>query len=253
MENNYQIAAKQLLSNRIKEPKKISLAADLIPQDLEQVHKIQAEMINLREDAVIGWKCLEPLSEDQFIFAPIFAETLQSGEQCPLFSQGDKARVEPEIAFVLGADLPAKDAGYSIADIDEAVKSCHMALELMQNRYIDQPDITFYEKLADGLVNQGLYIGPEIDKEAAYAASEISITFNQESGKQSFQGKHPNMSPPKPLHWFINYMTKRGISFSAGQAFITGSFAGIVEVEMNQATEIEYQGLGKYSVTFIEK
>jgi 2-keto-4-pentenoate hydratase len=48
-------------------------------------------------------------------------------------------------------------------------------------------------------------------------------------------------------------MTKRGVSFSAGQAFITGSFAGIVEVEMNQSTEIEYQGLGKYQVTFIQK
>ncbi|WP_413701074.1 hypothetical protein ACLKMH_04870 [Psychromonas sp. KJ10-10] len=170
MENNYQIAAKQLLGNRIKEPKKICLAPELIPQDLEQVHNIQAEMIKLREDAVIGWKCLEPLSENQFIFAPIFADTLQSGEQCALFSQNEKARVEPEIAFVLGADLPANEAGYSVAEIDDAVKVRHMALELMQSRYNDQPDITFYEKLADGLVNQGLYIGPELDKEVAYAS-----------------------------------------------------------------------------------
>tara|TARA_R110001583_G_scaffold52393_2_gene162799 strand:+ start:9850 stop:10659 length:810 start_codon:yes stop_codon:yes gene_type:complete len=253
MKNTYQAAAEQLLNNRIKEPKKIRLAAELVPQDIEQVHNIQAEMINLREDTVIGWKCLEPLNPEQYILAPIFADTLQSGEQCALFSQNGKARVEPEIAFVLGADLPANEAGYSIAEIDDAVKSCHMALELMQNRYIDQSDITFYEKLADGLVNQGLYIGPEIDKDAAYAASEINITFSQEAGVQSFEGKHPNMSPPKPLYWLINYMAKRGVSFTAGQAFITGSFAGIVEAEMNQTTEIEYQGLGKYQVTFIQK
>ncbi len=47
-------------------------------------------------------------------------------------------------------------------------------------------------------------------------------------------------------------MSKRGISFKAGQAIITGSYAGVVEVEFNSVTNINYVGLGNYQVTFNE-
>ena len=53
-----------------------------------------------------------------------------------------------------------------------------------------------------------------------------------------------------PLYWLINFMSKRGTDFKAGQAIITGSYAGIVEVEFDKQTEIEYVGLGKYNVEF---
>ncbi|PKG38798.1 hydratase [Psychromonas sp. Urea-02u-13] len=252
MNNTDQIAAEQLLNNRIKTPKKLRLATELRPQNSEQALQIQSETIKLRSDEVAGWKCSLPLNEDQLIVAPLFSDTVQSGQQCSLFSENGKARVEPEIAFILGADLPASTNGYSEAEIDAAVDRCHMALELMQDRFSGQSDVSFYEKLADCLVNQGLFIGPEIDKASAYLANEFTITFNQEKNKQRFAGKHPNQLPQKPLHWLINYMSQRGVSFTAGQAIITGSYAGVVEVDFNCLTEIEYEGLGKYQVTFIE-
>ena len=258
MKNAYQIAAKQLLNNRIREPKECRLAAEHRPQNSEQALNIQAQIITLRNDKVGAWKCSLPLNKEQLIVAPIFADTVQSGDQCCLFSEQGKVRIEPEIAFILATDLPARNSAYSETEIDDAVKSCHMALELMQDRFIGQKDVSFYEKLADCLVNQGLFIGPEIDKAQAYLSSQFTINFTQElnsqgASKQRFFGKHPNQLPQKPLHWLINYMTQRGVSFSAGQAIITGSYAGVVEVEFNAATEIEYEGLGKYQVTFIEK
>jgi 2-keto-4-pentenoate hydratase len=253
MKNAYQIAAEQLLNNRIRDPQKIRLATEIRPENSEQALHIQAETIKLSSDKVVGWKCSLPLNEDHLIVAPILDNKAHSEQQCYMFSENGKARIEPEIAFILGIDLPASTVGYSEVEIDKAVKSCHMALELMQDRFSGQSEVSFYEKLADCLVNQGLFIGPEINKSDVYLANEFMITFNQGADKQCFSGRHPNQLPQKPLHWLINYMTVRGVSFTAGQAIITGSYAGVVDVEFNCLTEIEYEGLGKYPITFTEQ
>ncbi len=250
--NNNQQAAVHLLNNRKAGVTITPLSAELSPKDCEQAFQIQEEMIALRSDKVAGWKCLLPFENGNIIAAPIFADTVQSGDSCALFMDAGKARVEPEIAFVLGADLPARAQGYSADEIDAAIKGCHMALELMQARYREYPDTTFFEKLADGMLNQGLFLGPEIDKSKAYTASKLNITFDQQSSKQEMQGSHPNELPYKPVQWMINFMSQRGVSFKAGEAFITGSYKGIVEVDFNQETAISYEGLGEYKVTFKE-
>lgn len=249
-QNKYSKIASQLLKHRIAHKKFTALEPSLQVDSIEEALCVHEQMILQRNDSVGGWKCLLPINEHQLIIAPIFSDSINRGSHCELFADKSLARVEPEIAFFLGKDLIAKADGYSVEEIDSALKSCHMALELMQNRYMENTEISFYEKLADCLVNQGLYIGPEIDKQLAFQASEISINIAQDELKQSFNGKHPNELPQKPLYWLINFMTKRGYSFKAGQAIITGSYAGIVEVDFDKKTEIEYVGLGQYSVQF---
>lgn len=246
-------SAQILLANRQATVKKQRLSIGSRPENSEQALVIQAEMIKQCNDGIKAWKCLLPLNEEQLVVAPIFADTVQSGEDCALFADHQKARIEPEIAFLLGLDLPAKSEGYSELEIDNAIKSCHMALELIEDRFAGEENVSFYEKLADCLANQGLFIGPEIDKQDAYCASNIMINIDQADNKQHFTAKHPNTLPQNPLYWLINFMTKRGIGFTAGQAIITGSYAGVVEVAFNCITHVSYEGLGRYSVIFKEK
>ncbi|WP_019615967.1 hypothetical protein [Psychromonas ossibalaenae] len=243
-------AAAELLKRRAAGTKAPCLNSELQPHCIDDALSVQEQMIKQRNNAVDGWKCLLPIADNQLVVAPIFSQTVQQGDLCRLFADNQTVRIEPEIAFVLGQDLPAQQQDYSEAQIDEAVASCHMALELMQDRFAENSAVTFYEKLADCLVNQGLFIGPQIEKSQAYAASEISIKVTQAGKTQTFSGRHPNQLPQEPLYWLINFMTKRGVCFKAGQAIITGSYAGIVEVEFDRCTEIEYAGLGKYTVEF---
>ena len=128
-----------------------------------------------------------------------------------------------------------------------------MALELIQIRFTEESGAGFYEKLADCLVNQGLFIGPAIERAKAFDASKINITVSQEDNVQTFSGKHPNDCSYSPIYWLINYMTKRGVSFQAGEAIITGSYCGIVEIEFNKRTTVNYEGLGEYQVIFKQK
>ena len=248
-------AAKQLLARRVSGTKAQSLADDIKPNTIEDALAVHQEMIKLRSDAVAGWKCLLPLAEDKIIVAPIFSDTIQQGDQCLLMKDNGKVRLEPEIVFVLNKDLPARTEDYSETEIDDAIGSCHMALELIQSRFADDSTAVFPERLADGLVNQGLFIGPEIDKALAFSASNVQLSIKQtedngDISEQNFEGVHPNPLPQLPVYWVVNFMTKRGTTFKKGEAFTTGSYAGLVEVDFDKKTDINYAGIGSYSVTF---
>ena len=253
MTNFYKQAASELLSRRVAGTKAPRLNEELRPTSIDDALQIQSSMIELRSDKVGGWKCLQPLSEDKFVVAPIFADSVQQGNNCTLLADNNAARIEPEIAFILVKSLPANPEGYSEEQINEAIGPCHMALELMQDRYADESGVEFYEKLADCLVNQGLFIGPEIEREKAFTATKIDIAVTQGEQVQTFSGVHPNSLPQNPIYWLINYMTRRGLNFNAGEAIITGSYCGIVEVEFDKPTTISYDGIGQYQVTFYEK
>jgi len=250
---NFKTAATELLNRRVAGTKAPRVAEEQRPQNIEDALNIQSSMIDIRSDKVGGWKCLLPLAEDKFVVEPIFADTVKQGSKCELFADKGVARIEPEIAFILNKALPANAEGYSEAQINDAIGSCHMALELMQSRFADDSGAEFLERLADGLVNQGLFLGPEIEREKAFNAATIDIRVSQENSVQTFEGKHPNQLAQTPIYWLINYMTRRGVDFQAGEAIITGSYCGIVEVEFNKPTTIEYQGIGEYQVTFTEK
>ena len=47
-------------------------------------------------------------------------------------------------------------------------------------------------------------------------------------------------------------MTRPGVNFQAGEAIITGSFCGVVEVEFDKLTVVNYDGLGEFQVVFNE-
>lgn len=248
--NRIQLAAKEVLARRVAGNKSPRLDETIRPNSIDDALEIQSAMIEQRADAVAGWKCLLPPGDDKVVVAPIFADTIQRGDHCSLMADNDCARIEPEIVFVLAKDLPAQSARYTEAQIDEAVGSVHMGLELIQSRFADDSQPSFYEKLADCLSNQGQYIGPEIDKALAYAAAAFTVRVTQPDLMQEFSGKHPNHLPQNPLYWLFNYMCSRGVSFKAGQLFTTGSYCGVVDVAFDQSTTIRYEGIGAYEVEF---
>ena len=253
MSNVYNQAAQELLSRRVAGKKAPCLSADLRPSNVEDALCIQSAMMELHDDSVAGWKCLQPLAGGKLVVGPIFANGMQQGEHCELYADEGVARIEPEIAFVLSKGLPANSEDYTEAQINDAIGSCHMALELIQARYAADSGAEFPDLLADGLANQGLFIGPEIERDKAFSAASIAIEVTQGDNTQSFAGVHPNDNSVSPIYWLVNYMTRRGVNFQAGEALITGSYCGVVAVEFNQLTQVNYSELGQYKVTFTEK
>ncbi|MBB1299738.1 2-keto-4-pentenoate hydratase [Pseudoalteromonas sp. SR44-8] len=227
--------------------------SDLPPQlaltSTEDSLAVQQLMIALNKGQVFGWKCLLPLDNGAIILAPILKPPQSFAQICTLYTEQNKARIEPEIAFVFAQNMP-KQASYSEAEIDHAVSDTHMALELIQNRFSTAYQANHFAKLADGLSNQGVLLGPKINKQAAYDAAHITIAITQNNRCHSYLGKHPCGLAQTPIYWAVNYLAKCGITLAAGQILITGSYCGVIELDTDVDTEIDYAGLGKYTVKF---
>lgn len=228
------------------------LPEDLRPRDIASALAIQACVTEQLGERTGGWKC--GLNADPpVILAPIHAGAIHAASPCPVWTAAGQVRIEPELAFVLARDLPARAAPYSPEEVDAAVARVHLALEVIGSRYDDPAAAGYLGNLADGLLNQGLLIGPEINASALPPAS-MAIRIRAQGGDaRELDGRHPNGDPRAPLHWLAEYLRDRGTGLRAGQAVITGSYAGSFDVPAGQDIEILFGDLGRLAVRFIPK
>ncbi|WP_292932272.1 fumarylacetoacetate hydrolase family protein [Noviherbaspirillum sp.] len=223
------------------------------PLDVDTALAIQSSVTEQLDVAVRAWKCATP-SEGRIVMAPIYAVTVQGAGDCPAIVRAGHVRVEPELAFILGKDLPARDAAYTPAEVDAAIAETRLALELIDSRYRDPAGASFAENLADGLLNQGLFIGMAVDGEKARTTATLPIRVTLESGHETLlDGRHPNADPRAPLYWLAEFLRSKGTGLQAGQAVITGSYAGSFDLPVGQEATIRYGELGDLTVRFSQQ
>lgn len=226
------------------------LPLSLRPLDVAAALAIQALVSEQLGDKIVAWKCGLPV-DGQSVVAPIYAGTVYNGGVCAARIRGGQVRVEPELAFVLAQDLPARSSPYSVAEIDAAIGGTYLALELIDSRYSEPDEAGFIENLADGLLNQGLYLGPQVDAEAAHTAAELAILVSVAKRETSqLSGRHPAVNPRAPLYWLAEFLRSTGQGLQAGQAVITGSYAGSFGLPVAQDIAIRYGDLGELAVRF---
>jgi 2-keto-4-pentenoate hydratase len=73
-----------------------------------------------------------------------------------------------------------------------------------------------------------------------------------ESQVHMHEGRHRDPDPCLPLCWLANFLAQRGPGLRAGQAVITGSYAGVLELPLAEEVRIRFGDLGELHVTFAE-
>ena len=227
------------------------------PATLEDALKIQSRMVRVYGQEVGGYKCSVPNAE-RTVIAPIFARTIVSTSPTHVRAAtpqaGDTARIEPEIAFKLGRDLPARATPYSEHEIRDAVAEVRLVLELIGSRYLDGKGLPFIEVLADCVSNQGLFLGPVVAGGLDAELQQFALRIERLDGTQPVvmldkPGKHPDGGPLLPLYWIANYHAGHG-GLHAGQIITTGSYAGMIDVPLAVPLQIQYGDLGQILVEF---
>jgi 2-keto-4-pentenoate hydratase len=254
--SNSKKAAAILTERRINGSQGDRLPIELRPKNIDEALAIQEAVTEdwcaQMDDSIGGWKCLQP-PQDRVIVGPIYTSSINSVSPVSLWPKGNLARIEPEIGFVFGKDLPVRAEPYTAAEVDAAIARTHMALELINCRYADTSDCEFPEMLADCLINQGIFVGPQIDSEIAKTKGEMLIQIMVNGETKEYAGKHPNQAPRAGLYWLAEFLRQRGQGIQAGQVAITGSFAGVIEVPLNADVKIHYENLGEMTVRFLAK
>ncbi|MBR7900053.1 2-keto-4-pentenoate hydratase [Burkholderia multivorans] len=218
------------------------------PEDVDTALAIQHRVADLLGEAVGGWKCALPPPE-RVVVAPIFASTIrEAGAPYRVVTSTPSVRIEPEIAFVLDRDLPARAQPYSDADVRDAIREVRLVLEVLGCRYAEPARATKLELLADAQFNQGLCVGPVV-RDGLHASLEaFEIAFEGELHR-TIDGRHPDGDPLKPLVWLANFAASRGEPLRAGQIVTTGSYAGAIEVPLGDALTVRFGELGSLAVT----
>lgn len=219
------------------------------PQGLEDGWQVQQEVTRRLGQPVGGWKASLP-STGKLVAAPIYQSIIRRAAACavPFPSGADAVKVEPELAFVLARDLPPREQPYTEAEVDAAIGAVHAALEICASRYIDHTGLPFAELLADGIVNNGLWLGPVLSGPDVAA---FALSWQVAGGDtQTADARHPDGHPRTPLYWLANFLRERGVGLMAGQAVITGSYAGVLTLPMGQRTQFDYAGLARFEVEF---
>ena len=247
---NHESAAQFLLAARKRGTPGPRIPAEFRPTDTDDGLAIQARMTALLGQPVGGYKCSLPSAPRPVLVAPIFAPTIAHASPCPVLGDSATVRIEPEIAFVIARDLLPRAAPYTESEIRNAIKEARLVLEILGSRYSDPDGATFPEMLADGLANQGLLVGPVLRDPWDKELESLRIVIDSPSGVLgTYEGKHGDGHPVRPLYWLANYLAIGGTPLPAGMIVTTGSYCGAVDVPIDTALTLAYGDLGTLAAT----
>lgn len=243
-------AARFLFAARQSRTPGARLPAQLRPVDLADALSIQVRTTELVDQAVGGYKCSAPTDPRPVSYAPIYAPSIQASSPYAIPGVGAKGRIEPEIALVMGRDLPPRAMPYTDDEVRTAVKEARFVLEIIGTRYAEPSTVTFPELLADNVANLGLFVGPVLPDPWSKNLDTFPLTVHTPAGEIAIRdGKHPDGHPLRALAWLANYLAARGETLKAGMVVTTGSYCGILEVPLDAALTFTYGDLGTLDVT----
>ncbi len=155
-------------------------------------------------------------------------------------------RIEPELAYEFRTALPPRDAPYTAADLDAAIGSVRLAIEVMGCRYADAGAASGPELMADGMWHQSLVLGPPIAAPVP-ASYELGLWIDGEA-QPARAARHPDGDPRAPLLGLVEFLRTHGDGIAAGQAVITGSWAGAIELPFGRTVRLRYGELGEIAL-----
>lgn len=132
---------------------------------------------------------------------------------------------EPEFAFRMARDLPARAGPYRMDTVLDAVDTLHPAIELPDSRYQDFATVGAPQLIADNACAHDFVLGPAT--RAPWRALDLARhrVVGAVAGRLEREGTGANVlgDPRIALTWLVNELSGLGIPLQAGQVVTTGT------------------------------
>ena len=157
-------------------------------------------------------------------------------------------RVEPEVAFLLGA--PLRGPGVTAADVRAATEAVAVALEIVDSRIADWK-LTLRDTVADNASSGAVVLGDwvpfsaDVDLVGARASLRLNGTEVDSDLGSAVLG-----DPAAAVAWLANALAPFGTQIAAGQFVMSGSFTTAAFVASGDSASATISGLGTVSLTF---
>ncbi|MGZ9883047.1 2-keto-4-pentenoate hydratase [Rhodococcus ruber] len=157
-------------------------------------------------------------------------------------------RVEVEVAFVLGKDLPGADCAEN--DVLDATVAFAPSIELIDSRIKDWK-IGLADTIADNASSAGWVLGTQ-----RVAPSDIDIkgidAVLTRNGERIAQGRSDAVlgNPVTAVAWLARKVDSFGVRLKAGDIVLPGSCTRAIDARPGDEFHAEFAGLGSVSLTF---
>lgn len=231
-----------------------ALPADIRPATVAEAWAVQLALTDVAGPR-IGWKIAasSPAGQRHIgvpgpIAGPLVAGGLRiSGGRVPLTSM---ASAEPEIAFRLGADLPASGRPYSRETILAAVADALPAIEVPDSRYTDVPAAGEAQLVADLACAAYVVLGEPMPRWSHDDLKDRQVVMRI-NGEIVSSGVGANAlgDPCDALVWLVDAVTGHGCDLLAGDVVITGAAAPPMSVRAGDVVTCQVSGAAAVTVT----
>lgn len=184
----------------------------------------------------------EMLGVDEPDFGVLYADRVHEDGVRIAASELIAPRVEPEIAFVLGA--PLTGPGVTPKDVLAATDYVVPALEVIDSRIADWK-ITLVDTIADNASCGRVVLGETHTKVAdvVLAAAEVELRVNGEE-VQHGAGCAVLGHPAKAVAWLANTLGEHGVTLQAGEVVMPGSLTAAVPFAAGDHVVADFGRLG---------
>src|SRR5438128_952651 len=232
LEKNQITAASQTLHEHWRAGTKIAGLDDWYrPGNRAEGYAIQAAIEKYSATHLFGWKIAATSEAGQKhinVAGPmagrILAETVIADGGTASMAGNEMRVAEPEFAFRMRVDLPARSATYTLQQVLDAVDTLHPAIEIPDSRFSDFAGAGEAQLIADNACAHLFVLGP------ATGADWRSLDLIEERPVvtlrgEKFVGHGRNVlgDPRVALAWLANELRQLGINLKAGRMVTTGT------------------------------
>lgn len=219
----------------------------IIPDDLTDAYAVQDAAIALSSGEIIGWKVGRinpPLGDVDRLAGPIFASVSASPGTTPIAMpvfDGGFAAAEAEFLLQIGtAPDPAKRS-YTLTEATAMIDAVHIGIEIASSPFEGINDHGAGVTISDFGNNNGLVIGPAIDRWQAAALLDwpVELLINDAligAGMASTMLDGPFGA----ARFLFELMAERGIALKPGQWISSGAVTGVHRVAIGDRVEARF-------------
>jgi 2-keto-4-pentenoate hydratase len=259
LEKNAIAAASKVLHDHWRAGTKLEgLDSSMRPHDRAEGYAIQAGIEHYSSDPLFGWKIAatseagqKHINVDGPMAGRILAETVIPDGGTASMTGNDMRVAEPEFAFRMRVDLPARATPYTVQQVLDAVDTLHPAIEIPDSRFRDFVGAGPAQIIADNACAHLFVLGPptRADWRAMDLVEERPV-IAMRGEKFVGHGKNVLGDPRVALTWLANELRQLGITLKAGRIVTTGTCHPPLPIQSGDFCAVDFGALGKVSIGF---
>lgn len=228
-----------------------NLPEELRPADVAEAYQAQAAFHRLAvplHGAIGGWKIAtttkvmqELMGIDHPCAGAIFESRIHRSPARLRAADYVSLKIEFELAFRLGTDLPVGQAPFTAERMLAAVDAVMPAFELVDDRHAIYRETSALSLISDNAWNAGIVLASPRDPRAVPDLDKLPGRCS--IGDQRFEGRSDR--PLEALAWIADLTAKLGQGLRRGMIVMTGSLIPTKPIAAGEAAVFEVEGLGE--------